>query len=162
MATYEPIGSETRQTHEGNGRHEIPQAERERRRDEAVEGSATLGTLFRQLTNETAAFVQAEMTLARREANEKLDHAKRGAVALAAGAVIAGLGLWALVATMIWAIAIVLPLWAAALITAGTVLCLGGIAALIGRKYLQTSNFEPERTIRSLRSTRDMAKEHLR
>jgi hypothetical protein len=134
----------------------------ERRREEAVAGAASLGTLFRELTNETAAFVQAEMALARKEANEKFDNAKRGAVALASAAVIGGLGLWALVATMMWAIALVLPIWAAALITAGTVLCLGGIAFAVGRQYLTPTRLEPQRTMRSLRSTRDMAKEHLR
>jgi hypothetical protein len=161
MATYEPFEPEAR-PREGNGKREAPRTEDERRREEAAQSAATLGALFRQLTNETAAFVQAEMTLARKEANEKLADAKRGAVALTAAAVVGGLGLWALVATMMWAIAIVLPIWAAALITAGTVLCLGGIAFLIGREYLSPSRFEPEHTIRSLRSTREMAKEHLR
>jgi hypothetical protein len=161
MATYEPFEPEIRPPREGNGRREAPREE-EKRREEAVQSAVTLGALFRQLTNETAAFVQAEMTLARKEANEKLESAKRGAVALTAAAVVGGLGLWALVATMLWAIAVVLPIWAAALITAVTVLCLGGIAFAIGRRYLTPSRLEPEHTIRSLRSTRDMAKEHLR
>ncbi len=160
MATYEPFEPGIGPT-EGNGRREAPRSEEARRREEAVQGTS-LGTLFRQLSNETAAYVQAEMTLARREASESFENAKRGAVALVAAAVIGGLGLWALVATMMWAIALVLPIWAAALITAGTVLCLGGIAFAVGRKYLEPSRLEPERTIRSLRSTRDMAKERMR
>src|SRR5699024_5081462 len=103
MATYEPFVPSREARSEGNGKQQAPVAEGESvERDRVPANARTMTMLFRQLSDESLAFLQAEMALVRVEANEAIKRASMGAVALAAGSIIAGLGLWSLVATMIW------------------------------------------------------------
>ncbi len=156
MANYEPFEPERTPFETNGGRAESMRAEERRRA-----GERSLGGLLRELSEETSAFVQAELALARRETAEKIEVAQRGAKLLAAGTVILGLGLWALTAAAVYGLATELPLWAAALITGLVVLTIGGICLAIAKRNM-TTKLEPERTVRSLRATRSLAKEHLR
>lgn len=118
--------------------------------------------LLRELSEETAAYVQAEVTLARREASEKIEQVRTGAIQIAASAVILGLGLWALTAALIWGLGTALPMWAASLIVGTLVLLVGGIVLMVGKQRISRERLEPERTMRSLEKTKAMAKEHFR
>lgn len=159
MATYQPFEPEQRPFEQPDGgRTASARAEEQRRAEEA----RSLGGLFRELTEETSAFVQAEIALARRETSEKLEMAQRGAKQLAAGAVVFGLGLWALTAALVFALAMAMPLWASALIVGAVILALGGVFLSSAKKNMASRRLEPERTVRSLKATRSMAGEHLR
>ncbi len=160
MATYQPFEPEQTpyETTGDGGRTAAARAEERRRAEEA----RSIGGLFRELTEETSAFVQAEIALARRETAEKLEMAQRGAKQLVTGAVVLGLGLWALTAALIYGLATELPLWASALIVGALVLTVGGIFLAMAKRNMASRKLEPERTVRSLKATRNMAEEHLR
>ena len=92
-----------------------------------------VGQLVSQLTEQMSTLVRDELTLARMEMVEKGKRAGAGAGLLGGAGVIALYGLGALFVTAGAALALVLPVWAAALIVTVVLFAIAGIAALIGK-----------------------------
>jgi len=91
----------------------------------------TVGELLRRLADQTTRLVRAEIALARTELTEKLQVYARAGGALGAAALL-GLGAFgALTTTIIAALALALPVWAAALIVT---LVYGAIAFVLVRR----------------------------
>ena len=107
--------------------------------DTSVDATKSTAELTAQLAHQLADLVHDEFALARDEMTRKGKRA--GATAGMFGA--AGLfGLAAFVCLsgcVVAALAIALPVWAAALIVGGAYLMLAGIVALTGRKQLETT-----------------------
>ena len=91
--------------------------------------TAELGT---ELSEQVTTLVRDEPALARNEMPEKGQKAGKGAGLLGAAGVIAGYGLGALFVTAGAAHALVVPVWAAALIVTVTLFASAWIAAVIG------------------------------
>lgn len=92
--------------------------------------------LLTRLSEQTTALVRAEMRLAQAEIRESVKHAGIGAGLFGGAGVFAWFGFGALVAAAILALALVLPAWAAALIVAGALFLVAGVAALAGKKQV--------------------------
>ncbi|MFN2540150.1 MAG: phage holin family protein [Mycobacteriales bacterium] len=97
---------------------------------------ATIGELVARITAETSTLVRDELRLAQLEMARKGRYAGIGAGLLGGGALFAVLGLGALVAAAVLGLAVVLPAWAAAVIVAGALFVLAGVAALVGKKEI--------------------------
>ena len=82
--------------------------------------------------------VKAEIALAKAEFTEKATEKGLGAGLFAGAAVAAWLGLQGLLITIGFAIALVLPAWAAALIVTAVLFLVGGILAFVGKKKFST------------------------
>jgi Putative Actinobacterial Holin-X, holin superfamily III len=108
----------------------------------AHDGSRPAGGLPRtsrlaaQVLVQGAELVGEEVALARAELRANARPAVRGGLLLGAGAVAAGVGGLTLLATVISAISLALPVWAATLIVGGALAALGGALAAAGRKRL--------------------------
>ena len=104
---------------------------------EAEARDRSLAELLRDLSNETATLVRQEMDLARAELAEKVKPVRASAVSFGATALF-GLGAFgAATAFLIALLALLVPLWASALIITAVY---GGAAALLaqnGQKKLQ-------------------------
>lgn len=93
--------------------------------------------LVERLTADVRTLVRDELDLARREMTAKAKRAGAGAGLFGGAAVFATAGVATLVVTVGAALALVLPAWAAALVTAGAFLLVAGVVAVIGRGQLK-------------------------
>lgn len=97
---------------------------------------ASLGQLVSKLAEETGALVRDELRMAQLEMARKGRYAGFGAGLLAGAAVLAGLGLTALVAAAVLGLDLALPAWLAALAVGVGLLAVAGVMALLGRREI--------------------------
>jgi uncharacterized membrane protein YqjE len=95
---------------------------------------ASVGELVSQLSTQTSRLVRDELRLASKELQQSAKHAGIGAGLFSAAGLLALLGLMTLIAAAVAALALVLPVWAAAVIVAVVLFLAAGVAALFGRK----------------------------
>jgi uncharacterized membrane protein YqjE len=95
--------------------------------------------LVRDLTDQVGRLARTEVTLAVREMKVKAKHAGVGAAVAGMGGVFAFYGGATLVAACVLLLTLVLPAWSAALIVAGALFVLAGIAVLVARGQLRQS-----------------------
>ena len=112
--------------------------------------------LVRQLSEQVSTLVRDELALARVEMVEKGKRAGIGAGLFGAAGVIAMYGLGALFVTAGAALALVLPVWLAALLVAVALFAVAGIAALIGKKQVSRA-LPPEPEAAMASGKRDVA-----
>ena len=122
----------------------------------------SLGTLLSDITGETVELVRQELALFTAELQEKLSRAGIGAALLGAGALVAYSGWLFLLLAAVFAFALIVPAWAAALIVGVLVIGIGGVLALVGKSRMRADALAPDRTIRSLREDRAWIKERFR
>jgi hypothetical protein len=122
----------------------------------------SLATLISDLASETMLLLRQELALLKAELNEKLSRAGKGATAVGAGALIAFSGWLYLLLAAVFAFALIVPAWAAALIVGGIVVGIGGALLLYGKSRLDAQALTPDRTLRSLREDEAWIKERLR
>jgi peptidoglycan/LPS O-acetylase OafA/YrhL len=97
---------------------------------------ASLGDLVAKLQTETSALIRDEMRLAQLEMSRKGKYAGIGAGLFGGAAFLGYFGVATLVAAAVLGLAEVVPAWAAALIVAGALFLVAGVAALFGKKEL--------------------------
>jgi hypothetical protein len=110
-----------------------------------------IGELMTQLSSQTSRLLRDEMRLAQKEFAESAKHAGIGAGLFSAAGLVAVLGLASLIAAAIAALALVLPVWAAALIVAVALFAVAGIAVLVSKKQLDEADPTPTRTVANVR-----------
>jgi uncharacterized membrane protein YqjE len=102
----------------------------------ARDGRSTSGPSTRALVHEIGSHVvelaQKEVELARAELASDLRSGRNAVLALAAGAVVAIVGVTLLLVAAILALATIMPAWLAALAVAVVVLAIGVVTALVG------------------------------
>lgn len=107
----------------------------------------SVGQLMTQLSEQTSRLVRDEMALAQLELKQTAQQAGKGAGLLSGAGVLALFGVGAAIATGIIALALVLPLWAAALIVTAVLFIAAGIAGLLGKKQVQQVSPTPDRAV---------------
>lgn len=120
---------------------------------------ASIGELVTQLSAQTTRLVRDEMKLAQTEFRETVKHAGLGAGLLSVAGLLAVLGLATFVTAAVAALALVLPLWAAALIIGVVLFAAAGIAGLISKKQLQQADPVPAQTVASVKQDISEVKE---
>ncbi len=106
--------------------------------------------LVRKLTEQTRTLVTDEVALAKAEMTVKAKSVGVGAGLAGAGTVLAMGGGLAQIAAANAALALVLPVWAAALIVGVVLIAVGGVLALIAKKRIQAGTPPvPEQAIAS-------------
>ena len=83
----------------------------------------SVGQLVSQLSEQTSRLVRDEMRLAQKELQQSVKHAGIGAGMIGAAGLLAVLGLATLIAGAVAALALVLPVWASAVIVAAVPFC---------------------------------------
>ena len=89
------------------------------------------------LSAQTSRLVRDEMKLAQKELQQSVKHAGIGAGLISVAGLLAVLGLATVIAAAVAALALVLPVWAAAVIVAVVLFIAAGIAALLSRKQAE-------------------------
>lgn len=98
---------------------------------------ASTGQLLAQFTAQTSELVRSELRLAQAEMTGKAKHAGVGAGLFGGAGLVALYGVGAMIATVILALALVVPAWLAALVVTVVLFAVAGIAALLGKKQVQ-------------------------
>jgi uncharacterized membrane protein YqjE len=111
--------------------------------------------LVQQLSEQVSTLVRDELALARVEMVDKGKRAGTGAGLLGGAGVLALYGLGALFVTIGAALALVMPVWAAALIVAVLLFAAAGVAALIGKGQVKQA-LPPEPTAAMESGRRDV------
>lgn len=110
--------------------------------------------LLRDLTDDVKALVRMEIALAKTELGTYVADVRRSAVWFGIAAGLAAFGAFTLPWAAIYALGLVLPLWAAVLIVAGVALLGAAGAAVIGKRKLDAMSAHPSQTLKSLEETR--------
>ncbi|MCX2970188.1 phage holin family protein [Streptomyces sp. TRM70308] len=109
---------------------------------------ASVGELVERASQQLSELVRQEMRLAQAELTRKGKRAGLGGGMFGGAALVGFVALQALVAGAIAALALVLPVWASALIIGGVLLLVTGVLALAGRKELrQATPVAPQEAI---------------
>ena len=125
---------------ETTGTHSVPGAD------------PTLGALVNQLTTEVPELIRSEIRLAQAEMTEKGKKAGRGAGLFGGAGLVALYGVAALLATVVLALALVMPAWLAALIVTVVLFAVAGVLAMQGRSNVsQATPAKPEEAIEGLK-----------
>lgn len=95
---------------------------------------ASIGELMSQLSSQLSRLVRDEMQLAQKEIEQSAKRAGIGAGLFGAAGILALLGLASLIASAIAAVALALPVWAAALIVGAALFAAAGAAALLSKR----------------------------
>jgi uncharacterized membrane protein YqjE len=118
--------------------------------------AATTGELVTRLSTQISELVHTELQLAKAELAEKGKRAGLGAGLAGTAGVLALYGLGALIAAVIAALSLALPVWAAALIVAVLIFIVAGVLGLLGKKQIERATPPvPENTVESVK--RDVA-----
>ncbi|MEV7317277.1 phage holin family protein [Streptomyces microflavus] len=122
------------------------------RRAPAV-GDEPVGVLISRASQQISELVREEMQLARSEMMQKSKRLGKGGGLFGAAGLLGILAAQALVVTCIAALALALPVWAAALIVTAVLAAIAGVAALAGKKQLaRAGTAAPEETIDSVKA----------
>lgn len=113
----------------------------------------TVAELIQQVTEESTRLVRTELKLAQVEMTEKAKTAGVGLGAFGAAGILALYGVGCLILTGVYALSLVLPAWAAALIVGVVVLAVAGAAALLGRKKVSEATPPvPDRAVQNVKA----------
>lgn len=129
--------------------------------DRGTGDSRPLSEFVRSVITDLQEIVRAEIRLALSELKSQAHHSRKAAVFLAAAGLLAFLATECFLITCIAALAIVLPLWLAALIIGVMLAVVAGGAFTLGRLALDKVDPLPQRTLETLKDNLDWAKDRL-
>jgi len=122
---------------------------------------APLGALVHDLSVQIPELVRSELRLAQAELAQKGKRAGIGAGFLGAAGLLAFFGAATLITTVVLALALVLPAWAAALIVTVALFAAAGVAALRGKsKVAEATPAKPERAVAGIKEDIQTVKGH--
>ncbi len=124
-------------------------------------GERSITDVLQDIVANVQDIVRSEVRLARSEMLVELGKVKAAAPMLIAGAVASLLGALFLTWTIVYALSLVVPIWAAALIVAALMAIVGGMTLTAGLKILKRVN-PPERTIASVKENVQWAKQQVK
>jgi hypothetical protein len=117
------------------------------------------GALIGSLARDVQDLVWGELRLARAELDQKLHRIILAAVWLAGGALLAFSGLVVILQGVAFALALVLPTWAAFLIVGIAIVLIGAVFARSGLALLSLKALTPDRAVASLQKDVRLMKE---
>ena len=123
-----------------------------------MDNGRSIGAVLSDIVGDLQQIVRAEVRLAKAEFREEVTKAKRGAVLLAAGAMVLFAALGLLLLAAVYALATIWAPWIAALAVAIGVALAGGLMLAAGRKQLQAVTLKPEKTVATVRENLQWAK----
>ncbi|MGP3982280.1 phage holin family protein [Streptomyces sp. KR80] len=116
-------------------------------------GQQSVGVLVKQASEQLSELVRSELRLAQAEMTSKGKRLGLGGGLFGGAGLLALLGLQALVATVIAAFAVAIPVWAAALILTGMLFFVAAVLALLGRWVTRRATpLKPEQAISGVRA----------
>ena len=127
-----------------------------------MNGDRAFSDVLQDLLGNLQKLVRSEIRLAKAEVREDATLALSAGTCLGLG-VIGGIGagmllLW----TVVFALALVLPMWAATLVTCGITAALAGVLIMVGRERLKRLRPGPDRTVENIKENMEWLKQSTR
>jgi len=122
----------------------------------------SVASLLSDLARNFSLLIRQEVALAKAEAAEKVGQLGMGIGMIAAGGLVAFAGFIVLMFAGVYALALVVAPWQAALIVGGVVTLLGIVLVFVGKSKLSADKLTPQRTIQSIKDDARWAKEQVR
>lgn len=119
------------------------------------------GEILRDIARDFQDMLRAEFRLARTEVTEKAQRAGKAAGLFGGAAVCGLLAVACFVVACIAALMYVMPLWLAALLMAIFTACAAGACYAGGRSRMQRIDPVPERTVQTIRDTKEWANQQM-
>jgi uncharacterized membrane protein YqjE len=119
----------------------------------------SLADVVQDILQNLQQIVHAEFRLARVELQEKAQAATKPAGTLATGVVLSLYGLGFLFLAAVYALDLVIPAWASALVVGGFLAIIGAILISGGRQKLKQINLVPEKTVETVKENVQWAKD---
>ncbi|MCS0604402.1 phage holin family protein [Streptomyces sp. LP11] len=118
-----------------------------------AQGTEPVGELVQRASQQLTELVRGELRLAQAEMKEKGRRYGKGGGLFGGAGLVGFLMLQALVATVIAALAVVLPVWAAGLVVTAVLGVIAAVLALTGKKQVsQAAPPAPEKTIENVKA----------
>jgi len=121
-------------------------------------GERSAGEIMQDVVRDVGEVVRGEVRLAKAEMAETARNAGKAGGFFGGAAVCGVMGLASLVAAGIAALALLMPLWAAALIMGVLLVCIGGVMYAGGRSKLKEVHAVPEKTVETIKDDVQWAK----
>jgi uncharacterized membrane protein YqjE len=111
----------------------------------------SIADVLQDIVANVQTIIRAEIRLAKTEVKEEITKARAAAGIMAGGAVAALFTVWLLLLTIFFALATIMPFWAAALVLLIVMAIVTAILLTAGRKRLKAVNTKPEKTIETMK-----------
>jgi len=122
----------------------------------------SLGELFASLARDTGTLVRKEVELAQTEMTHKATTAARQGAYIGVGGAVAYVGLIVLAFALVYGLAELVPLWAAALIVGLVFAAIGYFFIQKGLTTLRNTSLAPRETIETLKEDAEWAKDQVK
>lgn len=116
------------------------------------EDSKSIGTIITELTDSFKHLVRSEIALAKLEVRSGMAKLGGGAGLLAAAGLFAFFAFALLLTAAVAALALVLPVWASAVIVAVVLLIIAAILGMMGKKKVQNASPVPTAAIQNMKT----------
>jgi uncharacterized membrane protein YqjE len=118
--------------------------------------------VFQDILHNVQDIVRSEVRLAKTEIREEVGEAKSSAVMLGGGALTAIFALLFLLLTLAYALALVMPSWAAALIVGAALAVIATLMLITGRRRFKQIHPTPGRTVETIKENVEWAKQQVK
>ena len=119
----------------------------------------SISEILQDVLRNLQSIVRSEILLAKTEIREEITKAKPAILLLAMGAVCGAFGTFFLLLTIMYALALAVPLWASALIVAAALSIVAAITLNAGQKQMGRVNPLPDKTIASMKENAEWARQ---
>jgi len=116
----------------------------------------SIGELFAELSNETGMLIRQELKLARTELVQKATLAGRQLAFVAAGGLLATMGVFLLLQALVVGLSAYMALWVSALIVGLAVTAIAAGLVSKGITTLQHTELKPEQTLQSIEANKSL------
>ena len=122
-------------------------------------GDRSVSDVLQDIIRNVQEIVRSEVRLAKTEIREEAAKTKSSGLLLGAGAVAAIFALLFLLLTIVYALALVMPNWAAALIVGAALAVVASVIFTAGLKQFKQIHPTPERTVETIKENVEWAKQ---
>jgi uncharacterized membrane protein YqjE len=123
-------------------------------------GERSLSDVLQNIIRNVQEIMRSEVRLAKTEILEEATKAKSATLWLGAGAVIAIFAIFFLLLMIVYALALLMPSWAAALIVGVALAVAASVMLIAGARRFKQIHPTPERTVETIKENVEWAKQH--
>jgi hypothetical protein len=125
-------------------------------------GERSIGEILQDVLRNLQEIVRSEVRLAKTEAREELIKAKTAALFVAVGALCSIFTVFFLLLAAVYALTLVVPNWAAAVIVAVVVLAVAAVTLVAGLKQIKRVHPAPAKTVETIKENVAWAKQRVK
>ena len=123
-------------------------------------GDRSISNVLQDIVRNVQEIVRSEVRLAKTEIREELDQARSSTLLLAAGAAAGMFALLFLLLAVVYALALTMPAWAAAMIVGAALAAVAIVLFTVGLKRFKQIHPTPARTVETIKENVEWVRQH--